>query len=98
MKHLIILLALFGLTSCKQHEPKYVGCVEQEFSISYVDERAPKLFTYVWYRDKVVESWGDEVGNITDSLAQARRDEGLALLKIIKEINVKPITLNKHGK
>jgi len=85
------------LASCDQMEPRYAGCVEQEFVVPNYYEKQTKLFTYVWYRDKIVESWADPAETITDSLAQARKEEGLSLLRVIKSVDVEPITQEKTG-
>lgn len=85
----LLLLATFTL-GCKS--PQEVGCVEQEFRQDRNNENVSHLYTFVWYRDEIVQTYRDSVSSITDSVAQARKHEGIALLKVLKSVEVEPVT------
>lgn len=91
MKNLILSVLIgVALISCKS--PQEVGCVEQEFRQDRNNENVSHLYTFVWYRDEIVQTYRDSVSSITDPVAQARKREGLALLKVLKSVEVEPLT------
>lgn len=61
---------------------KYIGLVEQEYKKDYNNET--QLYTFVWYKDEIVEAYVDSVNHKTSEAANQRKLDGYKLIKQLK--------------